>query len=193
VPITSIRTLTVNNEEVYARTHIQGVDGLSNSTENKDGLMSKEDKQKLNRLQEFDISKLNEATKISPGLMSMEDKQKLDSIDKHNQIINRNVNVYPNKTQIVNLNKNLTSCLNGIILVWRLDDIDDLYHYQYVPKYHNNHPNTYITEVIPYRNQSNKLDYCIKLVRVSNTQVVGAASNQLAPSNHVRLHEILEY
>ena len=64
--------------------------------------------------------------------MSMEDKQKLDSIDKHNQIINRNVNVYPNKTQIVNLNKNLTSCLNGIILVWRLDDIDDLYHYQYV-------------------------------------------------------------
>ena len=43
----------------------------------KDGLMSKEDKQKLNRLQEFDISKLNEATKISPGLMSMEDKQKL--------------------------------------------------------------------------------------------------------------------
>ena len=106
--------------------------------------------------------------------MSMEDKQKLDSIDKHNQIINRNVNVYPNKTQIVNLNKNLTSCLNGIILVWRLDDIDDLYHYQYVPKYHNNHPNTYITEVIPYRNQGNKLDYCIKLVRVSNTQVVGA-------------------
>ena len=81
------------------------MDGLANSTENKDGLMSKEDKQKLNRLQEFDISKLNEATKISPGLMSMEDKQKLDSIDKHNQIINRNVNVYPNKTQIVNLNK----------------------------------------------------------------------------------------
>ncbi|MFY0498979.1 hypothetical protein ACKX1T_13645, partial [Staphylococcus haemolyticus] len=75
---------------------------------------------------------------------SMEDKQKFDSIYKHNQIINRNVKVYTNKTQIVNLNKNLTSFLNGIILVWRLYDIDDLYNYQYVHKYHNNHTNTYI-------------------------------------------------
>ncbi|HAR5867643.1 TPA: hypothetical protein I1562_000978 [Staphylococcus pseudintermedius] len=45
--MTKIKALYENNEQFYPLTHVEGVKGLKNATEEKAGLMSKEDKRKL--------------------------------------------------------------------------------------------------------------------------------------------------
>ncbi|WP_239727167.1 MULTISPECIES: hypothetical protein [unclassified Mammaliicoccus] len=247
MPITQIRTMTYNDEEVYARTHIQGVDGLGKASSTIDGLMSKEDKTKLDGLENFDPSILTEATTSKSGIMSAADKTKLDGLrpfdpatltnataskaglmspadkaklDKLNtnskpsgmvnggssgssgsstssssQILNTNTDVWPNGSQRINLSKKLSECNGGIVLVWRLDASDDLYHYQYVPKYHTNHSSAKITEVIPTNVTASGIEHCVKVVYVYDTYIVGVAENSSATtkSNKIRLHEILEY
>lgn len=249
MPITQIRTMTYNDEEVYARTHVQAVDGLEKSSSTNDGLMSKEDKAKLDGLKKVTVSSLPVATDAKPGIMSATDKAKLDGLkpfdpatltnatvtkaglmsatdkaklDKLNtnskssgsinsevvssgsttssttsssKLLHGNVNVWPNSTQRVNLSKKLSQCQSGIILVWRLDTADDLYHYQYVPKYHVNHSTAKITEMIPTNVTSTTIEYCIKVVYVHDTHIIGVSENNSSStkSNKIRLHEILEY
>ncbi|MCU5745910.1 hypothetical protein N9R04_04140 [Staphylococcus sp. SQ8-PEA] len=247
MPITQIRTMTYNDEEVYARTHIQGVDGLGKASSTIDGLMSKEDKTKLDGLENFDPSVLTEATTSKSGIMSAADKTKLDGLrpfdpatltnataskaglmspadkaklDKLNtnskpsgtvnggssgssgsstssssQILNRNVNLWPTESQRVTLSKKLSECANGIVLVWRLDASDNLYHYQYVPKYHTNHTEAKVTEMIPTNVTSSTIEHCIKVVYIYDTYLVGVAENSSSSTkaNKIRLHEILEF
>lgn len=246
MPISNIRTITYEDEEVYVRTHVQAVDGLEKASSTIDGLMSKEDKTKLDGLQNFDPTVLTEATSSKSGIMSAADKTKLDSLnqfdpstlqkatsrldglmskedkaklDKLNtnskpsgtvngsssnssgssssssQILNTNTDVWPNASQRINLSKKLSECNAGIILVWRLDASDDLYHYQYVPKYHTNHSSAKITEVIPTNVTASAIEHCVKVVYVYDTYIVGVAENSSATikSNKIRLHEILEY
>ena len=100
--ITKARTLTYDGEEVYARSHIDVVDGLDKSlllteeqkqklqnfnvdaldvaTQSKNGLMSALDKAKLDGLKQFDPETLTNATTQKAGLMSAEDKQRLDEL-----------------------------------------------------------------------------------------------------------------
>lgn len=244
--ITQIRTMTYNDEEVYARTHVQGVEGLGKASSTIDGLMSKEDKTKLDGLENFDPSVLTEATISKSGIMSAADKTKLDGLkpfdpatltnattskaglmspvdkaklDKLNtnskpsgsvnggssnssgptlkgsQVLNRNTNVWPTETQRVTLSKKLSECATGIILVWRLDTSDNLYHYQHVPKYHTNHSSAKVTEIIPTNVTSSSIEHCIKVVYVYDTYIVGVAENNSSStkSNKIRLHEVLEY
>lgn len=215
--ITQIRTLTYNDEEVYARSHVQGVDGLGKATTTSDGLMSKEDKTKLDGLQNFDPAVLNEATSTKAGIMSAADKSKLDKLNTNSkpsgtvsggasgsggttstnssQILNRDTNVWPTESQRINLSKRLSECNGGIVLVWRLDSADNLYHYQFVPKYHVNHSSAKITEVIPTNITSSAIEHCVKVIYVYDTHVVGVAENSSASTkaNKIRLHEILEY
>lgn len=216
MPITQIRTITYNDEEVYARAHVQGVDGLGKATTTTDGLLSKEDKAKLDNLREFDPSTLTNATTTKAGLMSAADKAKLDKLNTNSkpsgtvngsspnssgssssssQILNTNTDVWPNASQRINLSKKLSECNGGIVLVWRLDASDDLYHYQYVPKYHTNHSSAKITEVIPTNVTASGIEHCVKVVYVYDTYIVGVAENSSATtkSNKIRLHEILEY
>lgn len=211
--ITKSRTLTYNGEEVYARTHKDVVDGLVNATASSDGLMSAADKRKLDGLnQQGGTQNLSVATSTTNGLMSAADKQKLDRLNTDSvdyravsggssgsvsgssgvQLLHQNLNVWPNATQRVTLNKPVSDCKTGIVLVWRLDASDNLYHYQHIPKYHvTAHSATHIAEVIP--TMVNEI--CIKQVIVSNTSIVGVNENNHASykTNKIRLHEILEY
>lgn len=243
--ITQIRTMTYNDEEVYARTHVQGVDGLGKASPTNDGLMSKEDKTKLDGLENFDPSVLTEATTSKSGIMSAADKTKLDGLSKFDpstltnattsksglmsaadkakldklntnskpsgtvsggstssgsttstsQLLNRDTNVWPTETQRINLTKRLSQCNGGIILVWRLDSSDNLYHYQYVPKYHTNHTSAKVTEMIPTNVTSSSIEHCIKSVYIYDSYIVGVAENNSSSTktNKIRLHEILEY
>ncbi|MDU8037905.1 MAG: hypothetical protein E7J13_02345, partial [Streptococcus sp.] len=70
--ITKARTLTYDGEEVYARSHIDVVDGLDKSL-----LLTEEQKQKL---QNFNVDALDVATQSKNGLMSALDKAKLDGL-----------------------------------------------------------------------------------------------------------------
>ncbi|QHW38056.1 hypothetical protein GZH82_12255 [Staphylococcus ursi] len=211
--ITKSRTLTYNGEEVYARTHKDVVDGLLNATATSDGLMSAADKRKLDGLnQQSGTQNLSVATSTTNGLMSAADKQKLDRLNTDSvdyravsggsgssvsgssgsQILNRNIDVWPNATQRVTLNKPVSDCKTGIVLVWRLDTSDNLYHYQHIPKYHvATHSAAHIAEAIP--TMANEI--CIKQVIVLNTSVVGVSENNNASykTNKIRLCEILEY
>lgn len=82
--ITKSRTLTWDGEPVYARTHVQVVDGLSSATQSKDGLLSKEDKTKLDGLDNVTVPEYSVATTTQNGLMSSTDKQKLDGLKPFN-------------------------------------------------------------------------------------------------------------
>ncbi|HEC2230766.1 TPA: hypothetical protein R1967_000962 [Staphylococcus delphini] len=227
--ITKARTLTYDGEEVYARSHIDVVDGLDKSklltdeqkqklenfnadaidvaTTSKNGLMSAQDKTKLDSLKQFDPSTLTNATTQKAGLMSAEDKQRLDDLRTNSNVYNKdvsasntsniiiesNINRWPNNTQTVNLSKRVSECKNGIVLVWRSDSEDDNYHYQYVPKYHvSAHSSAKIVHLIP-TNSAN--EFCIKTVIVKDDIVTGTADNhnRTTNANKVRLHEILEY
>ena len=64
--ITKARTLTYDGEEVYARTHIDVVDGLDKSL-----LLTPDQKNKINS---FSQESLTVATPEKAGLMSAEDK-----------------------------------------------------------------------------------------------------------------------
>lgn len=207
--INSIRTMTYENQEVYARTHIQGVDGLVKATPTMDGLMSKEDKSKLDSLQNFDPALLSNATPNSPGLMSPQDKAKLDNLNTNSnpysnvngqssgkinvqsQLLVADTNVWPSETQRVNLPKNLSNCRTGIILVWRLDNSDEFYHYQHIPKYHVKHAGSKVAKAIPINNTA----YCNKVIYVHDTHIIGIVENYSTSTkaNYIRLHEILEY
>lgn len=227
--ITKARTLTYDGEEVYARSHIDVVDGLDKSmllteeqkrklqdfnadaidvaTQSKNGLMSAQDKTKLDNLKQFDPDTLTNATAQKAGLMSAEDKRRLDDLKTNsnaydkglsnatasNAIIASNINKWPNATQTVNLSKKVSECQNGIVLVWRSDTEDDNYHYQYVPKYHvSAHNTTKIVHLIP-TNSAN--EFCTKTVIVKDNVVTGTADNhnKATNANKVRLHEILEF
>ncbi|ELK4586259.1 hypothetical protein ACX438_001320 [Staphylococcus pseudintermedius] len=227
--ITKARTLTYDGEEVYARSHIDVVDGLDKSklltdeqkqklenfnadaidvaTPSKNGLMSAQDKTKLDSLKQFNPDTLTNATTQKAGLMSAEDKQKHDELKTNsneydkgisggsasNIIIESNVNRWPNNTQVVNLSKKVSECKNGVILVWRSDTEDDYYHYQYVPKYHvSAHSTTKIVHLIP-TNSAN--EFCTKTVIVKDSSITGTADNhnRATNANKVRLHEILEF
>ncbi|MBA8772131.1 hypothetical protein HIR57_01185 [Staphylococcus coagulans] len=227
--ITKARTLTYDGEEVYARSHIDVVDGLDKSklltdeqkqklenintdaidvaTPLKNGLMSAQDKTKLDALKQFDPSTLTNATTQKAGLMSAEDKQRLDELKTNSNaydkglsntnasgaVIAANINKWPNQTQNVNLSKKVSECQNGIVLVWRSDAEDDNYHYQYVPKYHvSAHSTTKIVHLIP-TNSAN--EFCTKTVIVKDNVVNGTDdnNNKTTKANKVRLHEILEF
>ncbi|MDQ6106998.1 hypothetical protein NME93_09035, partial [Staphylococcus epidermidis] len=100
-------------------------------------------------------------------------------------------NLWPSNQQTVNLNKSISSCNNGIILVWRLDESDDLYHYQYLPKSHVQlHRNAKVTEVISINSSGQT---CTKTVVVSDQLIKGTDDNFRNNANKIRLHEILEY
>ncbi|HHU6749376.1 TPA: hypothetical protein ACUI23_000046 [Staphylococcus pseudintermedius] len=211
--ITKARTLTYNGEEVYARTHKDVVDGLVTATVSADGLMSAADKRKLDGLNnQGGTQNLSVATSTTNGLMSAADKQKLDRLNTDSvdyralnsegsnsgtnanasQILHQNLNIWPNATQRVTFNKPVNSCKTGIVLVWRLDSSDNMYHYQHIPKYHvASHSAARIAEAIP--TTANEL--CIKQVIVTNTALVGVNENSTGSykTTKVRLHEILEY
>ncbi|EKC6414759.1 hypothetical protein OP521_001412 [Staphylococcus pseudintermedius] len=211
--ITKARTLTYNGEEVYARTHKDVVDGLVNATASADGLMSAADKRKLDGLnQQGGTQNLSMATSTTNGLMSAADKQKLDRLNTDSvdyravsgsvnnsatnanasQVLHQNLNIWPNATQRVTLNKPINHCKTGIVLVWRLDTSDNLYHYQHIPKHHvEQHSAARIAEAIP----TTANEICIKQVIVSNTTLVGVNENSTGSykTTKVRLHEILEY
>ena len=70
--ITKARTLTYDGEEVYVRTHIDVIDGFD-----KNLLLTPEEKQKLNS---FSQDNLTVATSEKAGLMSAEDKKRLDKL-----------------------------------------------------------------------------------------------------------------
>ena len=70
--ITKARTLTYDGEEVYARTHIDVVDGLDKSL-----LLTPDQKNKINS---FSQESLTVATPEKAGLMSAEDKKRLDRL-----------------------------------------------------------------------------------------------------------------
>ncbi|EGQ1765922.1 TPA: hypothetical protein K8057_002719, partial [Staphylococcus pseudintermedius] len=72
--ITKARTLTYDGEEVYARSHIDVVDGLDKSK-----LLTDEQKQKL---ENFNADAIDVATPSKNGLMSAQDKTKLDSLNQ---------------------------------------------------------------------------------------------------------------
>ncbi|WP_322214604.1 hypothetical protein P3U36_10295 [Staphylococcus pseudintermedius] len=227
--ITKARTLTYDGEEVYARSHIDVVDGLDKSklltdeqkqklenfnadaidvvTPSKNGLMSAQDKTKLDSLKQFDPDTLTNATTQKAGLMSAEDKRRLDELKTNSNaydkglsnatasssVIAANINKWPNATQTVNLSKKVSECQNGIVLVWRSDTEDDNYHYQYVPKYHvSAHSTTKIVHLIP-TNSAN--EFCTKTVIVKDNVVTGTNDNhnRTTKANKVRLHEILEF
>lgn len=195
--ITKARTLTYDGEEVYARTHIDVVDGLDKSL-----LLTPDQKNKINS---FSQESLTVATPEKAGLMSEEDKKRLDrlktnsneysarinNVPLNSTLIKQDINLWPSNQQTVNLNKSISSCNNGIILVWRLDETDDLYHYQYLPKLHVQlHRNVKVTEVIPI-NLSGQI--CTKVVIVNDQQIRGTDDNFKNNANKIRLHEILEY
>ncbi|MGZ9496123.1 hypothetical protein [Staphylococcus epidermidis] len=227
--ITKARTLTYDGEEVYARSHIDVVDGLDKSlllteeqkqklqnfnvdaldvaTQSKNGLMSALDKTKLDGLKQFDPETLTNATTQKAGLMSAEDKQRLDELKTNSNAYDKsvfntitsetaiasNIDKWPNANQIVNLNKRVSECRNGIVLVWRSDTEDNNYHYQYIPKYHVNvHSTVKIVHLIP-TNSTN--EFCTKTVFVKDNIVTGTDDNQnrTTKANKVRLQEILEY
>ncbi|EJD80584.1 hypothetical protein PZB81_07320 [Staphylococcus epidermidis] len=48
--MTEIRPLYFEDEHIYPQTHVQAIVGLNNATTEKNGLLSKEDKQKLDNL-----------------------------------------------------------------------------------------------------------------------------------------------
>ena len=178
--ITKARTLTYDGEEVYARTHIDVVDGLDKSL-----LLTPDQKNKINS---FSQETLTVATSEKAGLMSAEDKKRLDrlktnsneysarinNVPLNSTLIKQDINLWPSNQQTVNLNKSISSCNNGIILVWRLDETDDLYHYQYLPI-----------------NLSGQI--CTKVVIVNDQQIRGTDDNFKNNANKIRLHEILEY
>ncbi|HEC2192687.1 TPA: hypothetical protein R1935_001320 [Staphylococcus delphini] len=206
--ITKARTLTYNGEEVYARTHVDVVDGLDKLM-----LLTPELVEKINNLDDIDLSdSLSNATSDKAGLMSAADKQKLDRLNTDSvdyravsggsgngasgssgsQLLHQNLNIWPNQSQRVNLNKSVSDCKTGIVLVWRLDTSDNMYHYQHIPKYHvAAHSAARIAEAIP----TTQNEICIKQVILTNTTLVGVAenSNTSYKTNKVRLHEILEY
>ncbi|WP_439849585.1 hypothetical protein [Staphylococcus pseudintermedius] len=136
------------NSNVYARTHKDVVDGLVNATASADGLMSAADKRKLDGLnQQGGTQNLSVATSTTNGLMSAADKQKLDRLNgdyravsgsvnnsatnaNASQVLHQNLNIWPNATQRVTLNKPINHCKTGIVLVWRLDTSDNLYRFR---------------------------------------------------------------
>lgn len=202
--ITKARTLTYNGEEVYARTHVDVVDGLDKSM-----LLTPDLVEKINNLDDIDIPEsFSTATSEKAGLMSAADKQKLDRLNTDsnpynktlanttsaaNTIIAADVNRWPNNTQVVTLSKKVSACRNGIVLVWRSDTTDDFYHYQYIPKNHvATHSAAKIVHLIP-TNSNN--EFCTKTVIVRDNEVTGTDDNhsRTNKANKVRLHEILEY
>ena len=56
--MTEIRPLYFEDEHIYPQTHVQAIVGLNNATTEKNGLLSKEDKQKLDKLNVTDSNKL---------------------------------------------------------------------------------------------------------------------------------------
>lgn len=216
--ISKIRTITFNNEEVYIRTHLKAVDGLDLATFERAGLMTAEDKAKLDHLSELTeasetqnglMSKedkkhldllvnnpITAATSTDNGLMTAEDKQKLDSLninhdlEVNNMILLNNLNLWPDANQKINLPKPLSECKTGIVLVWRLDKKDDLYHYQHIPKYHIRHASSKNKEMI-----ATETGNCYKSIIITDTSLVGVMDNssRTTGSYLIRLHEILEY
>ena len=55
--MTEIRPLYFEDEHIYPQTHVQAIVGLNNATTEKNGLLSKEDKQ-LDKLNVTDSNKL---------------------------------------------------------------------------------------------------------------------------------------
>lgn len=167
--------------------------------------MSAEDKKKLDTLQAFDMSRLEVATNNNAGLMSAEDKKKLDELKTNSVAYNQQVssvnngpglfiddiNYWPRANQTVQLKKPISTCANGIILVWRLEETDDLYHYQYIPKFHvRAHGSLKVTEVIPTDSIGG---LCTKTLCVTDSNIWGVDDNYKNNSNKIRLHQIIEY
>ncbi|EHV5284090.1 hypothetical protein K0T65_000222 [Staphylococcus pseudintermedius] len=203
--ITKARTITYDGEEVYVRTHIDVVDGLDKSMLLTPELIEKINDIDGSDIPDS----LTNATPEKAGLMSAEDKRRLDELKTNsnpynktvsdstttasNTVIAADINKWPNNIQVVNLSKRVSECRNGIVLVWRSDATDDFYHYQYVPKNHvKTHSAAKIVHLIP-TNSAN--EFCTKTVLIRDNVVTGTDDNhnRTTKANKVRLHEILEY
>lgn len=198
VSFTNKATIETSNDGGNTFTPIINGEGLNMNvlplaTQSSKGLMSKEDKIKLDGLS--NTTTTGDTTTVvgpqgppgpegPPGLVG--------TVNIDSMILNTNVNKWPSSTQSVTLGKKVSDCITGIVLVWRLDAVDDMYHYQHIPKYHiKAHSTVKIGCAIP----TTSSEIIVKTVILNDTTVTGIDDNSSATTkaNKVRLHEILEY